>query len=60
MAAENFKMAQALQPGLPQHYVPSLVYQLEPYPLQAAPYARVPDAIQRRLNIRHFDIKELY
>uniref|UniRef100_M4C2A9 RxLR effector candidate protein n=1 Tax=Hyaloperonospora arabidopsidis (strain Emoy2) TaxID=559515 RepID=M4C2A9_HYAAE len=53
-------MAQAPQPGLTQHYVLSPVYQRALVPQQAAPYARVPDARQRKLNIRHVDEKELY
>ena len=53
-AAENVEMAQASQPELPQHFVPPPVYQQAPIPLHVA-YARVPEARQRRLNIRHFD-----
>uniref|UniRef100_M4BTK4 RxLR effector candidate protein n=1 Tax=Hyaloperonospora arabidopsidis (strain Emoy2) TaxID=559515 RepID=M4BTK4_HYAAE len=59
-AAENVEMAQALQPGLPQHFVPPPVYQQAPIPQHAASYARLSEARQRKLNIRHFDGKKLY
>uniref|UniRef100_A0AAV1T532 Integrase catalytic domain-containing protein n=1 Tax=Peronospora matthiolae TaxID=2874970 RepID=A0AAV1T532_9STRA len=59
-AAENVERAQAPQPGLPQHFVPPTVCQQAQIPQHVPSYARVPDARQRKLNIRHFDGKELY
>ena len=56
-ATENVEMVQASQPWLSQHYMPSLVYQQVSVFQQDAPYSRVPGAIQRKLNIRHFDEK---
>ncbi|CAI5711704.1 unnamed protein product [Peronospora destructor] len=59
-AAEHVEMAQAPHPGLPQHYVPPSVYQQRPVPQNVPSFERVPDARQRKLNIRQFDGKELY
>ena len=52
-AASKFEMAQAPQPVLPQHYVPTPMYQLSPPPpmVPGLQYDHVPDTRQRKLYI---------
>ena len=59
-ADDNVERVQAPQLGLPQHYMPPPVYQQRLVPQNVPSYARLPDARQRKLNIRHFNGKELY